>query len=344
MKIYIMPDSKHRRRAKYLRELASIAQPQIHTISENPEEADIIIITHQHLTDLTDPYLNRFLGQHLHKCYTINDSDQPLFGIAGLYASGNKSFCFLHKHCIRGSSYVYELCRSDFNVRNKFVNFSQDFDIEKKYLFSFVGASNAWVRKRLLKLKLQRNDILIRSTNHYNHWNVNQENAEEIQKTYVDIIQSSKFVLCPRGVGWGSLRLFEVMELGVAPVIISDKWLAPMGPDWDSFALFVKQSNINNLVEILESHASEYQERGSLARKAWEEYFSDPVIFNRCIEAIEDLQENRIAILDRLIFQSYPLMLVINRLNVNFRRLSKFIILKLFNLLKLQFPYELINK
>ncbi|MGL5077596.1 MAG: hypothetical protein ACRDBG_17455, partial [Waterburya sp.] len=167
MKIYILHNSHHPTWAKYLRELASISQPQIHTISKNPKEADMIIITHE---NLTEPFLNKFLNKYLDKCYALNTADHPLFVLAGLYASGNKSFWFLHRHLIRGCSYIYALY--DCN-RNKFVDVAQDIKLEKKYLFSFVGASNSWVRKRLLKLKFQRSDILIRCTNNYNHWNPN---------------------------------------------------------------------------------------------------------------------------------------------------------------------------
>ena len=342
MKIFILPNSQHPTWEKYIRELAAIAQPQIHTISENPEEADIILITHENLMELS---LYKFLKKYLDKCYALNTSDNPLFVLAGLYASGNKSCWFFHRHLIRGCPYIYSLYQGNPH-RNKFIDFSQNIGLDKKYLFSFVGASSSWIRKRLFKLKFQRSDILIGCTNYYSHWRPDQLNREKIQKSYVDTILNSKFVLCPKGIGWGSIRLFEVMKLGVAPVIISDKWLAPMGPDWDSFALFIKQSEIKNknLVEIIESHASEYEERGRLARKAWEEYFSDPVVFNQCMEAVKDLKANRIAILDRFIFYSYPLILGIHQLNNNIRRSIKSIILKLFNLFKLQFPYELVNK
>jgi hypothetical protein len=155
---------------------------------------------------------------------------------------------------------------------------------------------------------------------------------------------SSKFVLCPRGDGCGSIRLFEAMELGIAPVILSDRWLPPKGPEWHKFALFVKESDLLNLPHIIESHASEYEERGRLARKAWEEYFSDSVVFNRCMEAIEDLKKDRIALLDRLIFYFFPLVLTINELKRNLKKLIKFSVLKTFKLFQLEFPYELVNK
>lgn len=339
MKIYILPDSQHPERAKYLRELAAIAQPQIHTISENPQAADIILITHE---SLTDPTLNRFLDKYLDKCYALSTAANPLFVLAGLYTSGNKSFWFFHRHLIRGCSYVIALYEKNDN-RNQFVDFAPDRHLEKKYLFSFVGASTSWVRKRLLKLEFQRSDILIRCTNKYNHWSVDRatRDREAAQKSYVDTIRNSKFALCPRGIGWGSIRLFEVMKLGVAPVIISDKWLPPMGPDWDSFALFIKQSEIKNLVEIVESHASEYEERGRLARKAWEEYFSDSVVFNRCIEAIEDIKTDRIAILDKSLFYSYPMLVAIHNLKTALREFIRTIVLTILNKSKITFPYQL---
>jgi hypothetical protein len=344
MKIYIMPDSKNPLRVKYLQELALVAQPKIHTLSDNPEEADIIIITRENQTNahinLTEPHVSKLLDKYLSKCYTITQTDQPLFALAGLYASGSKSFWFVRKHLIRGCSYVYSLYEKSWDG-NKFVETSKDIDIKKKYLFSFVGASNSWVRKRLLKLKLERSDILIRCTNHYSQWDVNYNNREAIQKSYVDVIRSSQFVLCPRGIGSGSIRLFEVMKLGVAPVIISDRWLPPQGPDWDSFALFVKESDIKNIVQIVESHSSEYEERGRLAKKAWEEYFSDTVVFNRCIEALEGLKEDRIPLLDQAIIFGYPIMLTVDKLKSSFRKWMRFVILKFFSLFKLQFPYEL---
>jgi hypothetical protein len=339
-----MPDSKAPLRVQYLRELASIAQPKIHNLSENPEEADLIIITRENLTDahlnLTDPQVNSLLKKNLSKCYTITQTDKPIFALAGLYASGNQSFWFVRKHLIRGCSYIFSLYEKSWDG-NKFVGVSKNINIEKKYLFSFVGASNSWVRKRLFKLKFERSDILISCTNDYNQWNVNHNNREAIQKSYVDTIQSSQFVLCPRGIGSGSIRLFEAMKQGVAPVIISDRWLPPKGPDWNSFALFVKESDIKNIVQIVELHSSEYEERGRLARKAWEEYFSDTVVFNQCIEALEDLRENRIPLLDRLFIYIYPIMLTIDKTKSVLRTWIRLIILKFFSLFNLQFPYQL---
>ena len=275
----------------------------------------------------------KLLCKFLDKCYALDCKDRPHLIIPGLYASGLKLF---HKHRIRGSSYLFNRHR-----RNIFLDFSY-LENEKHYLFSFIGGSTSWVRKRLLNLDFNRDDILIQcSTGTYNHWSDDQKNRDEIQKKYVDIIRKSKFALCPRGIGSGSIRLFEVMELGVSPIVISDNWLPPQGIDWNRFALFVKESEIENLSAIAESHASESEERGRLARLAWEENFSDSHCFNRCIESIEDLSKFRIKILDRAILFLYPLGFFGYQCKEFLRKWLRVTILFIFRFLSLKFPYQL---
>jgi hypothetical protein len=335
MKIYISPcSSALAYREKYLRDVIELAKYPIDNLIENPENADLILVP-----DPAFAYAHQWelLNRYLDKCYAIGSNIIGSLVIPGLY--NNAPTSMLQKKRFIGCSYIY----SRDTHRNSFLEFHNN-EEKKQYLFSFVGSSASLVRKRLLKINFNRDDVLIKCTNEYNHWVAHQHNREIMQKSYVCTIKQSKFVLCPRGAGWGIIRVFEAMELGVAPIIISDKWLPPMGPNWKSFAIFVKQSDLNNLVEIVERHSCEYEERGHLARKAWEEYFSDTVVFTRCIEAIEELKENRIAVLDRFIFYSYPLILAIDKLKNNFRRWMKLIILRLLNLFKLEFPYELVNK
>ncbi len=330
MKIYIAPCSPELNyKERNMRELASLSQNQIHGFTENPQEADIILIL-----DINFTYYHQhgLLHQYLDKCYAIEDADKPYCVIPGLYASAPASF--LHKHRFRGCCYLFERLQC-----NTFLDSSDD-SSEKKYLFSFVGGSTSNVRKRLFKMKFQRSDILIRYSSGYNHWDKKHPHREVMQKSYVDTIRCSKFVLCPRGVGLGSIRIFEVMELGVAPIIISDKWLLPRGPNWDEFALFMKESELKYILEIAERHALEDEARGRLARKAWEEYFSDPVIFNQCIEDIEDLKRNRVPILDKLLLYCYPLILTGRKLKEVLIAWLKHSSLTFAHVLKIELPYK----
>ncbi|HSH95300.1 MAG TPA: exostosin family protein, partial [Roseimicrobium sp.] len=84
----------------------------------------------------------------------------------------------------------------------------------------------------------------------------------------------SAFVLCPRGVGSGSVRLFEVMQMARAPVIVSDLWVPPTGPKWDSFSIRVAEKDVGKIPSILRSRCHEAESMGRAARAAYDEWFS----------------------------------------------------------------------
>ena len=82
------------------------------------------------------------------------------------------------------------------------------------------------------------------------------------------------FVLRPRGAGTGTIRFFEVMAKGIAPVLIADDYELPPGPTWETFLLRVAEKDIARLPQLLEPHVASAAERGWLARAAFAEYFS----------------------------------------------------------------------
>lgn len=328
-KIYLAPCSKADHEQSF-KELVALAQPSIHAFVESPEAADLILVIdvvhayHQHRS---------LLRQYLDKCYAIENEDIPYLVLPGLFASAPAS-C-LHRYRIRGCAYF-----SQRQYRSPLLT-GASCAKERPYLFSFMGGSTCLLRKRLFNLKFQRSDILIQPTLDYGHWDLNQANRLTFQQRYIESLRSSKFILCPRGSGLGSVRLFEAMEMGVAPIIISDGWLPPEGPDWQSFAIFVRESDLKKLPEIVEQYASEYEIRGQLARQAWEEYFSDAVLFNRYMSEIEQLKPQRIFLLDRLIFHTYPIALTIRSIKNSARTLARDAILALFRRFKLKFPYQM---
>jgi len=76
------------------------------------------------------------------------------------------------------------------------------------------------------------------------------------KKAFVDSILDSKFVLCPRGWFPVTYRLFEVMELGRCPVIISDQWVPIQGIPWDECTIQVPEVDVGNIPEIASSAKS----------------------------------------------------------------------------------------
>jgi len=81
------------------------------------------------------------------------------------------------------------------------------------------------------------------------------------------------------------LRLFEAMSLGVAPVLISDRYVLPRGPAWDTFLVRIPERRARDVVAILRPLASQSAPRARLARAAWEEWFAPDVIFDRLVDA-----------------------------------------------------------
>ncbi|MBE7157880.1 MAG: exostosin family protein, partial [Rhodospirillales bacterium] len=102
----------------------------------------------------------------------------------------------------------------------------------------------------------------------------------------------SKFVLCPRGVGTSSIRLFETLAAGRVPVIISDQWVPALGPDWKKISLRLRESEIASIPRLLATAEEQYPQ---MARAAWEahaKWFSQAVIFHRLVSQCAELRNS----------------------------------------------------
>ena len=119
----------------------------------------------------------------------------------------------------------------------------------------------------------------------------------EYRREYAQLIHSSKFVLCPRGRGTSSIRLFEVMRAGRVPVVIADDWVAPAGPNWSECSIRVPESLVDRIPRILEEHESEAEELATRARQEWLTWFADDVVFDcmvsDCLALKDDIATNR---------------------------------------------------
>ena len=134
---------------------------------------------------------------------------------------------------------------------------------------------------------------------------LNSDQAQK-QEAYVKNIKESLFYLCPRGAGHASIRLYEVMELGVAPVIISDGWIPPKGPTWEEFAIFVKGREVNNLQAILESYEDRALEMGRKAQDAFYAYFADDKQSSMIHQLIKELLAERDPVRENIVSAIFP--------------------------------------
>jgi hypothetical protein len=107
------------------------------------------------------------------------------------------------------------------------------------------------------------------------------------------LLARSRFVLCPRGYGSSSFRLFETLKAGRVPVIVADEWLPCTGPDWSAFSLTVREDSVHTIPALLEQAEGRYAQMQQAARRAWAEWFAPEVVFHRTVDWCLDLARHQ---------------------------------------------------
>ena len=116
-----------------------------------------------------------------------------------------------------------------------------------------------------------------------------------LHKEFVATALKSKFVLCPRGFGSSSFRLFEAMRMGRAPIIIADAWVEPRGMDWGSFSIRVPEKQIASIPQILRKHEAQAIDMGEKARQNWEAHFGPTNLFRWIVEEALSVRDARVS-------------------------------------------------
>ena len=145
-------------------------------------------------------------------------------------------------------------------------------------LFSFVGSTRTSpVRKHIMELHDPRAclvDVDPGTDGRY-WWQHEPEKVRDSRGRFKDVMERTKFALCPRGVDVSSIRLFEAMEAGCVPVIISDRLVLPEGPNWEAFSIRVPERDVSRIPAIVAENEARFEEMSRQAREAWEAWFSD---------------------------------------------------------------------
>jgi hypothetical protein len=269
--------------ARWLRESAQLDPFGHHQLSSDPIDADIILFVEGHPG--FDPYLlgvrhHLFWRRYSKKCFLYHDADYAVPILRGVYPSILKRD-FLPDRC-RGGGYIARL------VENEFVRYRELDRTTVRWLYSFIGEANSTVRRAIFARQHSRG--FVRDTSGRHAWELRGSEQVNYKREFANIIEQSAFVLCPGGCGPTSYRLFETMEMGRVPVILSDQWVAPEGVPWKQFSLRLPESCVSELDGILTMHESRVEEMGRCARKAWEQWFAKPVAFHRLVEACASIE------------------------------------------------------
>jgi hypothetical protein len=279
-------------------------------IAETPDEADLIFVT-----DLREDNRYQKLRDHSlvrkypGKAFAYSDVDEPPRFVRGIFTSLTRSVF----NAGRFQSGAYTLFHPDF--RNSYIEIWHRTGLpphEKKHLFSFMGRKCNALRASLLGMSFKHADILIRDTSDFNNFTHSSADKETHKRAYAQALIESKFALCPRGNGASSNRLFEAMQLGIAPVIISDEWVLPDGPDWEKCSIQVSTRDLHRLEDILSAREPEWQQLGANARQAYEEHFDDVKYVDYLVRAARKIQK-RSVLPERWVQRAFPAMLFFDK-------------------------------
>jgi len=247
-----------------------------HELCDDPEEADAILFVE---SAQFDDYLykqllrNPLIVEYPNKTFMYNEVDRPWCALPGLYC------CMPANRYDASRQVAFPYLVSP----NRFVPQIHRWQVKREWLFSFVGSTSHPLRKRVASL--HNVSAGVRDTSDFNIWHSNPAERSSQGLVFAESIARSHFVLCPRGVGTSSYRPFESMEAGRCPVIISDDWVPPPHVDWD-FALFVPESDVESIPDLLATRVNEAAERGRAAREAWERAYSPTVMFDTVAESV----------------------------------------------------------
>src|SRR4029079_10402097 len=75
--------------------------------------------------------------------------------------------------------------------------------------------------------------------------------AQAEMDEYLNHLQSSTYVLCPRGSENYSYRMYETLSLGRVPVIIDTDTVLPKEIKWEKFCVIIPYNRIENIYDFI---------------------------------------------------------------------------------------------
>jgi hypothetical protein len=263
-------------------ELARRDAVGLHSLNDRPEEADVLLFPDAHLFDgdwrqariRSHPLLRRWPG----RSYVYNERDNPWCSWPGLYVSYPQSAFSWSRQ--RPAAYY---------------RIDADFDRHRPpgLLFSLMATPTHPCRIPLYELR--HPDAHVERTEGFVFYDPSSVSFNDRRERYRSVVSDSLFVLCPRGGGTSSIRLYETLAAGRVPVIISDAWTPPLGPDWSACSIRWPEGVTDGLVEHLESMRDLAPAMGARARSVFEAWFAPEVAFHHLASLLEQLHQSMVA-------------------------------------------------
>ena len=263
-------------RADEFERLAAVDRFGRHELTADPVQADVILFTQCHMVDwrLRAIREHPLARQYWSKVMVYDERDVSWQSFPGVYVSTPAQA--FDERSQRAWGY---LTTPDV--------LAPDSSSEPDLLFSFVGSDSAPCRRPLLDLR--HPDGLVEEVRDFMFWDTGAPGFQYKRARYQETLARSRFVLCPRGRGTSSIRLYETLAAGRVPVIISDDWVAPKGPDWEACGLRWPEGRTEGLTEMLEERDSDWPSMSAAARREHAAFFAADACFDRVLDLCSDL-------------------------------------------------------
>ncbi len=107
----------------------------------------------------------------------------------------------------------------------------------------------AYTLNRLQNLQKFKKDFIIRKS----FWATNEMSKDEARIDYLKNMTDNCFIICMRGAGNFSYRLYETMMMGRIPIIINSDQVFPFEKfiDYNNTSIMIDISNIDNMENII---------------------------------------------------------------------------------------------
>jgi hypothetical protein len=239
-------------------------------IAKTIEEADIVLYLENGYVGLADlpGLIRRVQGAPSAMHFIFSESDWPFPVLPGAYPS-------LSKPCPWGHSWSF---LPTFGLTGREATVS---DAEPQFLFSFLGRVATHPVRRKVRLLDSASTPCLDVADGPERFP-----CFDFLETYAQLLGQSRFILCPRGFGVSSIRIFETMSVGRVPVIISDAWQPSPGVPWQEFSVTVPERDVSNIPIVLGKLESKAQVMGQLARQVFDTHFARGIFLDRLLTTL----------------------------------------------------------
>lgn len=161
------------------------------------------------------------------------------------------------------------------------------------YLYSFLGELHHallpkdHIREQVATLPIYPDALIARA--------IDPHTRARLKQTYscVDdfelVARNSVFTLCPAGYGRWTYRLFQAIQWGSIPVLLSDDYVPPFGDTipWDTFCIRMPERNIATLDAYLRTMSAEDVARYQAALRRNQHWFTPDSFFALLTKELE---------------------------------------------------------